>query len=112
MALPAQQMQQGVARMPGLAGSAVGRVSYEAAGIWRDARALSRGQAAAEEDRPGTLSTNQVYLAWYGGLATMALLRLIEWRLAAMVAAVHTIERHAHRRRVTEYLEGVDAGGL
>jgi hypothetical protein len=111
-ALPSQPTHQGVGRVPALAGSVVGRVGHEVSGIWRDARALSRGQGAVVDDQAGTLSSNQVYLAWYGGLATMALLRLIEWRLAAMVAAVHTIERHAHRRRVREYLEGVDAGGL
>jgi hypothetical protein len=111
-ALPSQPTHQGVGRVRAVAGSVVGRLGREVSGIWRDARALSRGQAADGDRRAGMLSSDQVYFAWYGGLATMALLRLIEWRLAAMVAAVHTIERHAHRRRVKEYLEGIDAGGL
>jgi hypothetical protein len=111
MALPSEPAQQGVARMPALAGAAVGRVGSEAAGIWRDARALSRGPVIAK-DGLGKPSSGQVYLAWYGGLATMAALRLIEWRLAALVAAVHTVEHHTHRLRLEEFLEGIDAGGL
>jgi hypothetical protein len=103
--------QHAVARVPALAGAAMGRVGSEAVDIWRDARTLSRGEAAAR-DQPGKPSTDQVYLAWYGGLTTMALLRLIEWRLAALIAGVHAVERHTHRRRLEEYLEGIDAGGL
>jgi hypothetical protein len=90
---------------------ALGRVGDGALGIWRDARALSRGQAGAQAQRAKP-SSDQVYLAWYGGLTTMALLRLIEWRLAAVVAAMHTVERHTHRRRLEEFLEGIDAGGI
>lgn len=97
-------------RVAALARAAVGRVGGEAAGIWRDARTLSRGPAATADGRAKP-STDQVYLAWYGGLATMALLRIIEWRLAAVIAGVHTVERHTHRRRLEEFLEGVDAGG-
>jgi hypothetical protein len=102
---------QGAARAPALAGAALGRVGSEAVGIWRDARALSRGQAGPG-DQSAKLSSDEVYLAWYAGLTTMALLRLIEWRLAAVVAAMHTVERHTHRRRLEEFLEGIDAGGL
>ena len=110
MAVVSAPTQHGVARVPALAGAAVGRVGNEAVGIWRDARTLSRGAAAG--DLPGKPSSDQVYLAWYGGLAAMATLRFIEWRLAALVAAVHTVERHTHRRRLDEFLEGIDAGGL
>jgi hypothetical protein len=111
MALAAGRTQDGLARVPALAGAAVGRVGDEAAGIWRDARALSR-RPAATVDGPAKPSGDQVYLAWYGGLTAMALLRLIEWRLAAVIAGVHTVERHTHRRRLEEFLEGIDAGGV
>jgi hypothetical protein len=111
MALAAERSQHGMARIPALGGVAVGRVGGEIAGIWHDARALSRGRTATGEGA-GTPSSDQVYLAWYGGLTTMALLRLIEWRLAGVIAAVHTVERHTHRRRLAEFLEGVDAGGV
>jgi hypothetical protein len=111
MAAASEPTQHGLARVPALAGEAVGRVGGEAAGIWHDARVLSRRRVATR-DVAGTPSSDQVYLAWYGGLTTMALLRLIEWRLAAVIAAVHTVERHAHRRRLEEFLEGIDAGGV
>ena len=111
MALPAVRAQDVVARVPDLAGAAVGRVGDEAAGIWREARALSRRPLLAT-DGMGTPSSDQVYFAWYAGVATMALLRVIEWRIAAVLAAMHTVERYGHRRRVQEFLEGVDAGGI
>jgi hypothetical protein len=28
-----------------------------------------------------------------------------------MIAAVHTVERYSHRRRLEEFLEGVEAAG-
>jgi hypothetical protein len=119
MDLPVGRVQHEVARVPAVAGGAVGRLENEVAGIWRDARALSR-RSALPDGRPGErpdqpqreLSSQQVYFAWYGGLAAMALLRIIEWRLAGLIAAVHTVERYAHRRRVREFFEGIDAGGL
>ena len=111
MASAPDLLRHGAARVPGLAGTAVGRVGSEAGGIWRDARALSRGWGPAQ-DGPGKPSSDQVYLAWYGGVATMALLRVIEWRLAAVIAGMHLVERHTHRRRLREFLEGIDAGGM
>ena len=111
MALPAVRTQDVVARVPDLAGAAVGRVGDEAAGIWREARALSRRPALAKGGM-GKPSSDQVYFAWYGGVATMALLRVIEWRMAAVLAAMHTVERYTHRRRLEEFLAGVDAGGI
>jgi hypothetical protein len=111
MDVASEPTRHGLARVPALAGAAVGRVGGEAAGIWHDARVLSRGRAATG-GAAGTPSSDQVYLAWYGGLTTMALLRLIEWRLAAVIAAVHAVERHTHRRRLEEFLEGIDAGGV
>jgi hypothetical protein len=101
----------GAARVSAFAGTAVGRVTDEAVGIWHDARTVARGPAV-DADQPAKPSSDQVYLAWYAGLATMALLRIIEWRLAAVIAAVHTVERYGHRRRLEEFLEGVEAGGI
>jgi hypothetical protein len=97
------------AGVPALAGTAVGRARDEAVGIWRDARVLSRPRAGDGRER-GQPSSDQVYAAWYVGITAMAVLRLIEWRLAAVIAAVHTVERYSHRRRLEEFLEGVDAG--
>jgi hypothetical protein len=111
MGLPTERVQHGAARLPALGGGAVGRLGGGAASIWRDARALARGPEVTE-DQPGEPSSEQVYFAWYGGLAAMALLRVIEWRLAGVIAAVHTVEHYAHRRRMQEFLEGIEAGGL
>jgi hypothetical protein len=111
MALASARTLSGAARVSALAGTVVGRVGNEAVGIWRDARTLAHGPAVGE-DEPAKPSSDQMYLAWYAGLMTMALLRIIEWRLAAMIAAVHTVERYSHRRRLEEFLEGVEAGGI
>ena len=102
----------GAARVSALAGTAVGRVTDEAVGIWHDARTVARGPAVGEDQPAKPPSSDQVYLAWYAGVATMALLRIIEWRLAGVIAAVHTVERYGHRRRLEEFLEGVEAGGI
>jgi hypothetical protein len=120
MAAPAEQTtQDGLGRaaiiVPALAGAAVGRAREEAGGIWRDARALAgrpAAEAAATVETPaaGTSSDDRVYFAWYGGLTAMAALRLIEWRLAAVIAAAHTVERYGHRRRVQDFVEGLGAG--
>jgi succinate dehydrogenase/fumarate reductase flavoprotein subunit len=110
MALPSAGTQHGAAVVPAMVGSALGRVGGEAVGIWREARTLSRGREdAAQAAKP---SSEDVYLAWYAGVATMALLRVIEWRLAAVIAVMHTVERYTHRRRLEEFLEGVEAGGV
>ena len=111
MVLASARTLYGAARVPALAGTVVGRVGNEAVGIWRDARTVAHG-AAVGEDESAKPSSDQMYLAWYGGLTTMALLRIIEWRLAAIIAAVHTVERYSHRRRLEEFLEGVEAGGI
>lgn len=102
--------------VPGLALAGLDRTRQEAANIWRDARALSQGDNVdAEPDGEAPLpttppSSDQVDLVWYAGLAVMGALRFIEWRLAAVIAAAHTVERYGHRQRVREFVEGLDAG--
>jgi hypothetical protein len=113
MAAEPEQSRDGVARVaasvPTIAGLAVGRVRDEAGGIWRDARTVA-GHSPAEPPVPEMSSSDRVYFAWYGGLAAMAALRLIEWRLAAVIAAAHTIERYGRRERVRELAGGLSAG--
>jgi hypothetical protein len=97
------------ARVLHLPGAALREARDEVAGIWREARELSRaGWAAAPGD--GRPAADQVYFAWYAGLVAMAALRVIEWRLAAVIGAVHTVERYTHRRRLEQFFEGIDAG--
>ena len=90
--------------------------------MWRDAQALAGNHpdvaSAAPARSPSTPprpslptpSAQKVYLAWYGGLGAMTIMRFIEWRLAAVVAVAHTVERYGHRQRVREFVEGLDSG--
>jgi hypothetical protein len=109
-------LERAAASVPALAGLVVGRVRDEAGGIWRDARAVAgrpaaeAGRPAAEAGLPEMSSSERVYFAWYGGLGLMAALRLIEWRLAAVIAAAHTIERYGRRERLRELAGGLGAG--
>ena len=89
--------------------SALDRTRGEILGIWRDARAL-RGKGEANAGDSGPQSADDIYLAWYLGLATMAMLGVIEWPLAGVVAAAHTVERYGRRQRVKELVGGLDAG--
>ena len=49
-------------------------------------------------------------LAWYAGLALMALCEVIEWPLALVVAVGHEIAHRARSRAIRELAEGVEAG--
>ena len=86
-------------------GSVVDRARGEVAGIWREAR-----ETKNKTSQSGPPSANTFYFAYYAGLGTIAAFRLIEWRLAAVIAAAHTVERYGHRRRVQEFVEGLDSG--
>ena len=99
--------------IPRIPVAAVRGARDEALGIWAEGRTLAGRDTTADEttiDAAGAPSPQHVYLAWYGGLVGMAALRVIEWRLAAIIAAVHTVERYGHRRRVQEFAEGLGAG--
>lgn len=115
---------------------AVGRrAGEEAVSIWHDAQVLTGNGRASQVSPAGvtsssaeslstsaksistpagpnlpTPSAQKVYFAWYGGLGAMTVLRFIEWRLAAVVAVAHTVERYGHRQRVREFVEGLDSG--
>jgi hypothetical protein len=92
-----------------LPGAAASGARDEAVGIWREARELS-GTANGEMPGVPRASSGQYYFAWYGGVAAMAALRVIEWRLALILSALHTLEQVTHRRRLEEFVEGVGAG--
>jgi hypothetical protein len=89
----------------GAAFGALGRVGNEAGEMWEEARALSRHSVS-----PDRIHADVVYAAWYAGLATMTALRMIEWRLAAVIAGAHTVERYGRRQIVREVAGGLDAG--
>jgi hypothetical protein len=88
-----------------LSGAAFGPLGREAGDIWNEARAVSRRHLSA-----GELHADVVYAAWYAGLASLTALRVIEWRLAAVIAAAHTVERYGRRQIVRELAGGLDAG--
>jgi hypothetical protein len=47
-------------------------------------------------------------LAFYGGLAGMAALQLVEWPLALVFAAAHTLSENHHSRVAQELGEALD----
>lgn len=49
-------------------------------------------------------------LAWYGGISAMAAFGLIEWPLAAVVAAGHLISENSRSEAVTGAAEGAQSG--
>ena len=88
--------------------SALGRVGEEMGSIWKDARALSRRGVTIPERK--ALSADVVYAGWYAGMAGMVALNVIEWQLAAVIGAVHTVERYGRRQTVRELAAGLEAG--
>ena len=48
-------------------------------------------------------------LAWYGGVGTMAMVGLIEWPLAAVVAAGHLIAENSRSPSGIGAAEGADS---
>lgn len=49
-------------------------------------------------------------VAWYAGLSAMAATGLLEWPLAAIVAAGHLVEENSRSQAVEELAEGVESG--
>lgn len=49
-------------------------------------------------------------LAWYAGLATMGATGLVEWPLAAIIAAGHLISENSQSQAVAGAAEGAESG--
>lgn len=49
-------------------------------------------------------------LIWYAGIGAMALIDLIEWPIAALVAGTHFIEHHSRSKDIQDLCDGIDAG--
>jgi len=49
-------------------------------------------------------------LAWYGGLALMALLEVIDWPIAIVIAVGHELTYRARTEALRELAEGIEAG--
>jgi hypothetical protein len=51
------------------------------------------------------------HLAWYAGLAAMAVLDLIDWPVALAIATGHAIAHRSHNKALAEFAQGIEAGG-
>jgi hypothetical protein len=49
-------------------------------------------------------------VAWYTGLALMAVLEVIEWPLAIVLVLGQEIAHRAHSEALRDFAEGVEAG--
>jgi hypothetical protein len=49
-------------------------------------------------------------LAWYGGLALMAVFEVIDWPIAIVIAVGHEMAHRARTEVLRELAEGVEAG--
>ena len=47
---------------------------------------------------------------WYAGLAVMAIVEIIEWRLAIVMMMGHEIAHRTHSQALRDFAEGVEAG--
>lgn len=59
---------------------------------------------------PSALDTDLARVAWYAGLGTLVALEVIEWPIAALLAASHFIEHNARHAIVRQLTEGLDEG--
>ncbi len=50
------------------------------------------------------------HLAWYVGLGAMAVVELIEWPVALVIAAGHAIAQDTHHPTVANLAEGAESG--
>jgi len=60
--------------------------------------------------RASTESHSAEHLAWYAGLTLMALLEIIEWPVALVIAVGHEIAHRARNKAIRELAEGIEAG--
>jgi hypothetical protein len=60
--------------------------------------------------RPAAANHHHQRLAWYGGLAVMAVLEVIDWPVALVIAVGHEIAYRARTRALRELAEGIEAG--
>jgi hypothetical protein len=49
-------------------------------------------------------------MAWYVGLAIMALLEVVDWPVALVIGVGHELAHRARRRALRELAEGIEAG--
>ncbi len=57
-----------------------------------------------------TLDTDLARVAWYAGLGALVALEVVEWPIAALLAATHFIEHNARDGIVRQLTEGLEEG--
>jgi hypothetical protein len=60
---------------------------------------------------PWSVEVPRRLLPYYIGLGAMAVLDVIEWPLALLIAAGHTVASQAHNKALRELAEGIESGG-
>jgi hypothetical protein len=50
-------------------------------------------------------------VAWYVGLALMAVFEVVDWPVAIIIAVGHEITHRAHSQALRELADGIEAGG-
>jgi hypothetical protein len=59
---------------------------------------------------PSALDTDLARVAWYAGLGALVAFEVIEWPIAALLAASHFIEHNARHAIVKQLTEGLEEG--
>ncbi|MGZ6589920.1 MAG: hypothetical protein ACXVHX_37420 [Solirubrobacteraceae bacterium] len=57
-----------------------------------------------------TLDPDLARVAWYAGLGALVALEVVEWPIAALLAASHIIEHNARHAIVKQLTEGLEEG--
>src|SRR6267143_5924466 len=75
-------------------------------------RAVTQRRGTPGRHSPTRATTQRPHsrLAWYTGLAVMAVLEVIEWPLVIVLVLGHEIAHRAHNEALRNFAEGVEAG--
>lgn len=64
-------------------------------------------RSTRQTPEPSTLDTDLARVAWYAGLGALVAFEVIEWPIAALLAASHFIEHNARHAIVRQLTEGL-----
>ena len=76
---------------------------------------MSTGQEQTTQGKRSTpnrspLDTDLARVAWYAGLGALVAFEVVDWPIAALLAAAHFIEHNARDDVVKQLCEGLDEG--
>jgi len=75
----------------------------------RVVRGVKRRSAKPRSRVPATDSHGPEHVAWYAGLTMMALLEVIEWPVAIVIAVGHEIAHRSRNKALRELAKGIEA---